>query len=95
MLFPFILKYAFGTESLETGRNIHRTPLAAYGMRLGRAEKKKESRCVRLQRIYKKGNCAGDGLRNWVSEKLMKPKDRNFVTDGEHSCSRFHIVKRY
>ena len=54
VLFPFSLKYAFGTESLETGRNIHRTPLAAYGMRLGRAEKKKESRCVRLQRIYKK-----------------------------------------
>ena len=42
MLFPFILKYAFGTESLETGRNIHRTPLAAYGMRLGRAGKKKK-----------------------------------------------------
>ena len=54
MLFPFILKYAFGTESLETGRNIHRTPLAAYGMRLGRAGNKKESGCVRLQRIYKK-----------------------------------------
>lgn len=52
LLFPFILKYAFGTESLETGRNIHRTPLAAYGMRLGRAGKK-ESGCVRLQRIYK------------------------------------------
>ena len=41
VLFPFSLKYAFGTESLETGRNIHRTPLAAYGMRLGRAGKKK------------------------------------------------------
>ena len=61
VLFPFSLKYAFGTESLETGRNILRTPLAAYGMRLGRAgKKKKESGCVRLQRIYKKGNCAGD-----------------------------------
>ena len=48
LLFPFILKYAFGTESLETGRNI----LTAYGMRLGRAGKK-ESGCVRLQRIYK------------------------------------------
>ena len=52
VLFPFILKYAFGTESLEIGRNIHRTPLAAYGMRLGRAGENK-SGCVRLQRIYK------------------------------------------
>ena len=52
VLFPFILKYAFGTESLEIGRNIHRTPLAAYGMRLGRAGKN-ESGFIRLQRIYK------------------------------------------
>ena len=41
VLFPFILKYAFGTESLEIGRNIHRTPLAAYGIRLGKSGKKK------------------------------------------------------
>ena len=27
---------------MKTGRNIHRTPLAAYGMRLGRARKKKK-----------------------------------------------------
>ena len=47
VLFPFSLKYAFGTESLETGRNILRTPLAAYGMRLGRAGKKKKRIRVR------------------------------------------------
>ena len=27
--------------------------------------------------------------------KINEAKDRNYVTDGEHSCSRFHIAKRY
>lgn len=61
-------------------------------MRLGRTGKKKNLGALDY-RGSTKGNCAGDGLRNWVSEKLMKPKDRNYVTDGEHSCSRFHIAK--